>query len=182
MVSLTLRWARWDAATPSVPLLVIEPLAVAVVGAVICSAGIRTVRTRRQSTGWRGWETALSERTIRSVHFAVPGDVRWVDQAGHDVHDAPGPGRYVVLSDKSGPMLRLLLARRADQEQALAGLNPAAWLALRTRSWLRWSKRGSPTCGPPSDVSSPCQTPNAGVSSATCTTVPSSAWSAWRST
>jgi signal transduction histidine kinase len=28
-------------------------------------------------------------------------------------------------------MLRLLLARRADQEQALAGLNPAAWLALR---------------------------------------------------
>jgi len=131
VVSLTLRWARWDAATPSVPLLVIEPLAVAVVGAVICSAGIRTVRTRAAVNRLARLETALSERTIRSVHFAVPGDVRWVDQAGRDVHDAPGPGRYVVLSDKSGPMLRLLLARRADQEQALAGLNPAAWLALR---------------------------------------------------
>jgi signal transduction histidine kinase len=131
VVSLTLRWARWDAATPSVPLLVIEPLAVAMVGAVICSAGIRTVRTRAAVNRLARLETALSDRTIRSVHFAVPGDVRWVDQAGRDVHDAPGPGRYVVLSDKSGPMLRLLLARRADQEQALAGLNPAAWLALR---------------------------------------------------
>ena len=131
VVALTLRWARWDAATPSVPLLVIEPLAVAVVGAVICSVGIRTVRTRAAVNRLARLETALSDRTIRSVHFAVPGDVRWVDQAGHDVHDAPGPGRYVVLSDKSGPMLRLLLARRADQEQALAGLNPAAWLALR---------------------------------------------------
>ena len=131
VVALTLRWARWDAATPSVPLLVIEPLAVAVVGAVICSAGIRTVRTRAAVNRLARLETALSDRTIRSVHFAVPGDVRWVDQAGRDVHDAPGPGRYVVLSDKSGPMLRLLLARRADQEQALAGLNPAAWLALR---------------------------------------------------
>jgi signal transduction histidine kinase len=131
VVALTLRWARWDAATPSVPLLAIEPLAVAVVGAVICSAGIRTVRTRAAVNRLARLETALSDRTIRGVHFAVPGDVRWVDQAGRDVHDAPGPGRYVVLSDKSGPMLRLLLARRADQEQALAGLNPAAWLALR---------------------------------------------------
>ncbi|HWH67155.1 MAG TPA: histidine kinase, partial [Gaiellales bacterium] len=131
VVSLTLRWARWGAATPSVPLLVIEPLAVAVVGAVICSAGIRTVRTRAAVNRLARLETALSDRTIRSVHFAVPGDVRWVDQAGRDVHDAPGPDRYVVLSDESGPMLRLLLARRADQEQALAGLNPAAWLALR---------------------------------------------------
>ena len=129
--SLALRWAGWGAATPSVPLLVVEPLAVAVVGAVICSAGIRTVRTRAAVNRLASLETALSERTIRSVHFAVPGDVRWVDQAGRDVRDASGPGRFVVLSDKSGPILRLLLARRADQEQALAGLNPAAWLALR---------------------------------------------------
>jgi signal transduction histidine kinase len=131
VVSLTLRWARWDTATPSVPLLVIEPLAVAVVGAVICSAGIRTVRTRAAVNRLARPEMSLSERTIRGVHFAVPGDVRWVDQAGREVRDVPGPGRYVILSDESGPMLRLLLARRADQEQALAGLNPAAWLALR---------------------------------------------------
>ena len=150
---------------------------------MICSAGIRTVRTRAAVNRLARLETALSDRTIRSVHFAVPGDVRWVDQAGREVRDAPGPDRYVVLSDESGPMLRLLLARRADQEQALAGLNPAAWLALRNaQSWRRWSKRGSPTSGPPSDVWSPCQTPNAGVSNEICTTAPSSAWSAWRST
>jgi signal transduction histidine kinase len=78
-------------------------------------------------------ETALSDLSgaIRGVQFAVPGDARWVDPAGRDVRDAPAPGRYVVLSDESGPMLRLLLAGRADQQEALAGLTPAAWLALR---------------------------------------------------
>jgi len=137
-VSLALRWARWDTITPSVPLLVVEPLAIAVVGAVLCSVGIRTVRTRaavnRLGTRLSRPETALSDLSggaIRGVQFAVPGDARWVDPAGRDVHDAPAPGRYVVLSDESGPMLRLLLAGRADQEEALAGLTPAAWLALR---------------------------------------------------
>jgi signal transduction histidine kinase len=135
--SLALRWAGWGATTPSVPLLVVEPLAVAVVGAVLCSAGIRTIRSRaavnRLGTRLSRPETALSDLSgaIRGVQFAVPGDARWVDPAGRDVRDAPAPGRYVVLSDESGPMLRLLLAGRADQQEALAGLTPAAWLALR---------------------------------------------------
>jgi signal transduction histidine kinase len=137
-VSLAIRWARWDATTPSIPLLVVEPLAVAIAGAALCSVGIRTVRTRaavtRLGTQLSGPETALSElsgRAIRGVQFAVPGDDRWVDSAGRDVRDAPVPGRYVVLSGESGPMLRLLLAGRAGQEEVLAGLTPAAWLALR---------------------------------------------------
>ena len=135
--SLALRWAGWGATTPSVPLLVVEPLAVAVVGAALCSAGIRTMRTRaavnRLGTRLSGPDTALSDLSgaIRGVQFAVPGDDRWVDPAGRDVRAAPAPGRYVVLSDESGPMLRLLLAGRADQQEALAGLTPAAWLALR---------------------------------------------------
>jgi signal transduction histidine kinase len=137
-VSLAVRWARWGTTTPSVPLLVVEPFAVAVVGAVLCRVGIRTVRTRaavnRLATQLSAPETALSDLSggaIRDVQFAVPGDARWVDPAGRDVHDAPAPGRYVVLSGESGPMLRLLLAGRADQQQALAGLTPATWLALR---------------------------------------------------
>ena len=135
--SLALRWAGWGATTPSVPLLVVEPFAVAVVGAVLCSVGIRTMRTRaavnRLGTRLSRPETALSDLSgaIRGVQFAVPGDARWIDPAGRDVRDAPAPGRYVVLSDESGPMLRLLLAGRADQQEALAGLTPAAWLALR---------------------------------------------------
>jgi signal transduction histidine kinase len=131
--SLALRWAGWGATTPSVPLLVAEPLTVAVVGAVLCSAGIRTMRTRAAVNRLSRPETALSDLSgaIRGVQFAVPGDARWVDPAGRDVRDAPAPGRYVVLSDESGPMLRLLLAGRADQQEALAGLTPAAWLALR---------------------------------------------------
>jgi signal transduction histidine kinase len=61
----------------------------------------------------------------------VPDDGRWVDAAGQDVGDPPAPGSDLVLSDASGPVLRLVLARRADQGEVLAGLTPATRLALR---------------------------------------------------
>ena len=132
-----LRWAGWGDVTPSAALLVLEPLAVAVVGAALCAVGIRTVRNRaaigRLSTELSNPETTLSgiSGRIREVQFAVPGDARWVDAAGHDLPGALPQDSYVVLSDESGPVLRLLLTRRADQGEILAGLTPATRLALR---------------------------------------------------
>jgi signal transduction histidine kinase len=131
------RWARWGDTSPSVALLAVEPLAVAIVGGVLCGVGIRTARTRaaidRLGTDLSNPAAGLSEFSgaIRGVQFAVPGDTRWVDSAGHEVRDAPAQGSYVVLSDASGPVLRLLLAGRADQGEVLAGLTPATRLALR---------------------------------------------------
>jgi signal transduction histidine kinase len=136
-VSLVLRWARWEATTPSVALLVVEPLAVALVGAALCGVGLRTVRTRavvdRLGAELSDPRTTLSgvSGAIRGVQFAVPGEGRWVDAAGRDVSDEPAQGSHVVLSDASGPVLRLLLAGRADQGEILAGLTPATRLALR---------------------------------------------------
>jgi signal transduction histidine kinase len=131
------RWARWGDTPPSVALLAVEPVAVAIVGGVLCGVGIRTARTRaaidRLGTELSNPAAGLREFSgaFRGVQFAVPGDTRWVDPAGHEVRNAPAQGSYVVLSDASGPVLRLLLAGRADQSEVLAGLTPATRLALR---------------------------------------------------
>jgi signal transduction histidine kinase len=113
-----------------------EPFAVALVGAVVCGIGFRTVRTRaaidRLAAQLSDPSAALRQSggAIRGVQFRVPDDGRWVDAAGQDVHASPDPGTDLVLSDPSGPVLRLLLARRADQGEVLAGLTPATRLAL----------------------------------------------------
>jgi signal transduction histidine kinase len=68
---------------------------------------------------------------VQGVHFAVPGEARWVDVAGRDATDLAGQDRYLVLSDESGPVLRLLIARGTDQGDLLAALTPATRLALQ---------------------------------------------------
>jgi signal transduction histidine kinase len=114
-----------------------EPFAVALVGAVVWGIGFRTVRTRaaidRLAAQLSDPAAALHQSggVIRGVQFLMPDDGRWVDSAGQDVGDPPAPGGYLVLSDASGPVLRLLLARRADPGEVLAGLTPATRLALR---------------------------------------------------
>jgi signal transduction histidine kinase len=131
------RLVGWGDALASVSRFAPEPLAVAVVGAVVCGVRFRTVRTRaaidRLATQLSDPAAALRRFSgaIRTVQFPVPDDGRWVDAAGQDVGDPPAPGGYLVLSDASGPVLRLLLARRADQSEVLAGLTPATRLALR---------------------------------------------------
>jgi signal transduction histidine kinase len=136
-VAAAARVVGWDDALASVSRFTPEPFAVALVGAVVCGIGFRTVRTRaaidRLAAQLSDPAAALrhSGGGIRGVQFLVPDDGRWVDAAGQDVHDPPGPGSDLVLSDASGPMLRLLLARRADQGEVLAGLTPATRLALR---------------------------------------------------
>jgi signal transduction histidine kinase len=132
------RLVGWGDALASVSRFAPEPFAVALVGAVVCAIGFRTVRTRaaidRLAAQLSDPAAALRQSggAIRGVQFLVPDDRRWVDAAGQDVGDPPGPGSDLVLSDASGPVLRLLLARRADQGEVLAGLTPATRLALRT--------------------------------------------------
>ena len=136
-IAAAMRLAGWGDALASVSRFAPEPFAVAVVGAVVWGIGFRTVRTRaaidRLATQLSDPAAALGQSggAIRGVQFLVPDDGRWVDAAGHDLHDPPAPGTDLVLSDASGPVLRLLLARRADQGEVLAGLTPATRLALR---------------------------------------------------
>ena len=132
------RLASWgDAAPTLLSQLAPEPLAVAVVGGVLCGVGIRTARTRgaieRLATQLSDPATALrqSTGTIRGVQFAMPDDGRWIDTAGQDVTGAPVPSGYLVLPDATAPELRLVLARPADKGEVLAGLTPATRWALR---------------------------------------------------
>jgi signal transduction histidine kinase len=136
-ISAALRLAGWGDALASVSRIALEPFAVALVGAVVCGIGFRAVRTRaaidRLAAQLADPAAALRQSggVIRGVQFLMPDDGRWVDVAGQDVGDPPAPGNHLVLSDASGPVLRLLLARRADQSEVLTGLTPATRLALR---------------------------------------------------
>jgi signal transduction histidine kinase len=135
--SAAVRLAGWGDAPTSVSRLAPEPLAVAVVGAVVCGVSLRTVRTRaaidRLATQLSDPTTALrqSDGAIRGVQFPMPDGGRWIDSAGQDVGGPPAPGSYLLLPDASVPELRLLLARRADPGEVLAGLTPATRWALR---------------------------------------------------
>jgi signal transduction histidine kinase len=135
--SAALRLAGWGAAPTSLSRLAPEPLAVAVVGGVLCGVGIRTARTRaaieRLTTQLSDPAAALRQSggAIRGVQFSMPDDGRWIDTAGQDVSDPPTPGSHLVLPDASAPELRLLLGRRADQGEVLASLTPATRWALR---------------------------------------------------
>jgi signal transduction histidine kinase len=133
MVSAALRLATWGDSAVAGLLLVLPAVSVALVTMAVCVVVSRTLRARTAVDGLAarlsGPVAALSG--VQGVHFAVPGEARWVDVAGRDATDLPGQDRYVVLSDESGPVLRLLVARGTDQGDLLAALTPATRLALQ---------------------------------------------------
>lgn len=130
-------WVAWGETATSSVLLFLEPAAVGVIGAAICVVAGRTFRVRaaveRMVGGLSGAETSLSGLGggILAVHFAVQGAERWVDAVGHDVADPPEGNKGIVLFHDSSPVLRLVLARGADEADVLAGLSPGSRLALQ---------------------------------------------------
>jgi signal transduction histidine kinase len=133
VVSAALRLATWGDSAVAGLLLVLPAVSVALVAIAVCVVVSRTLRVRsavdRLAARLSGPVAALSG--VQGVHFAVPGEARWVDVAGQDATDLPGQDKYVVLSDESGPVLRLLVARGTDQGDLLAALTPATRLALQ---------------------------------------------------
>jgi signal transduction histidine kinase len=133
VVSAILRLATWGDSSAAGLLLVLQPVAVAIVALAICVVVTRTLRTRSavDSLAARLSEPVAALGGVRGVHFAVPGEARWVDASGRDATEVPGQDRYVVLSDESGPVLRLLVARGTDEGDVLAAVPPATRLALQ---------------------------------------------------
>ena len=111
-------WASW--------LILLGPVAPGVLAAGVCLVAIRTARTRRAMSEL----VASLSSPERSLHvaYAIPGSTRWVDAAGAE---APEDGAGLVLSDESGPALRIELAPGTHQAELLAALTPATRLALR---------------------------------------------------
>jgi signal transduction histidine kinase len=133
VLSAALRLATWGDSAVAGLLLVLPAVSVALVAIAVCVVVSRTLRVRtavdRLAARLSGPVAALGG--VQGVHFAVPGETRWVDVAGRDATDLPGQGRYVVLSDDSGPVLRLLVTRGTDEGDVLAALTPATRLALQ---------------------------------------------------
>lgn len=132
-----IRVAAWGDPATSGLLLILAPVAVAIVAVPPCVVGVRTLRTRsaveRLASRLEGPQSALDHLggAIREVQFAVPGDLRWVDARGRGLPDVPTHDRRVVLADDSGPSVRLLVTRRADDGEVLTALTPATRLALK---------------------------------------------------
>ena len=114
----TRAWANW--------LILLAPIAPGVLAGGICLVALRTAQTRRAMSELVA-SLSSPERSLR-VTYAIPGSTRWVDAAGAD---APEDGAGLVLSDESGPALRIELAPGTHQAELLAELTPAARLALR---------------------------------------------------
>ena len=133
VVSPILRLATWGDIAAAGLLLVLQPVAVAIVALAICVVAARTLRTRsavdRLAARLSGPVAALGG--VHGVHFAIPGEARWVDVAGREATEVPGHDRYVVLADESGPVLRLLVAPATDEGDVLAAVTPATRLALQ---------------------------------------------------
>jgi signal transduction histidine kinase len=133
VLSAALRLATWQDSAVAGLLLVLPAVSVALVAIAVCVVVSRTLRVRtavnRLAARLSGPVAALGG--VQGVHFAVPGEARWVDVAGRDATDMPGQDRYVVLSDDSGPVLRLLVTRGTDEGDVLAALTPATRLALQ---------------------------------------------------
>jgi signal transduction histidine kinase len=89
------------------------PLVLWPVAGAVCVASFRAASQRRDLDAL---VRALEHGPVAGVHFAVPGEGRWVDATGRPVPaDAPG----VVVRDHDGPAVRLSSLRAGDETAQL---------------------------------------------------------------
>jgi signal transduction histidine kinase len=124
--SAVTRWLTWGDSTLASWLILLGPLAPALVAGAVCARALGTARSRRAVS--RLVDSLSSPEQSLRVAYAVPGSDRWVDAEGQE--SAPD-GAGVVLSDRSGPVIRLEPLPGTDQAELLASLTPSARLALR---------------------------------------------------
>jgi signal transduction histidine kinase len=130
-------WVRWDDRLPSGLGLMIPLVAAAVVGGAVLAVSIRSHRSRaaigRLISRLNDPEDVLGDlgAPIGGLHFALPDNAGWVDSLGLPVPDAPMDSRQVVISDGSGPVLRLPATRGREVGDTLEALTPGDRLSLK---------------------------------------------------
>lgn len=130
------RLAAWGQTTPTWYLLIAPPAAAGILAAVVITVEVQA-RRRRVATARivRGLAQPTGNSTITGIVFAVPAQDRWVDADGAPAELAPA-GRHLVLSDRTGPVVRLGVADHAADEDVNAALTPAVQLALRNAALI----------------------------------------------
>jgi len=127
--SLYLRVQGWDELLfdPSVALALPPAGGLALAGAVLADA-LASARARVTATRVAELIAGLNEEQVASsdVHFAVPGEGRWIDSEGVP---AKAVGHHVVVSDRGSPVARVAADRQLDAVEEHLG--SARRLALR---------------------------------------------------
>jgi signal transduction histidine kinase len=126
VASAVTHWLTWGDSSLASWLIMLSPLAPGLVAGGVCATALSTAQSRRAVSRLVD-SLSRPEQSLR-VAYAVPGSDRWVDAEGHE-SSRHGPG--VVLSDESGPVMRIVPPPGTDQRELLASLTPAARLALR---------------------------------------------------
>lgn len=134
----SIRGLTAGAAPPSGLERALAPLAAAAVGVVVCLQVTGTLRTRAAAARLTEQLSdpatipATGRSLILATHFAAPpGETGWIDAQGLPARDPAAPHQHVVLSDRSGPVVRLAVTRGADELEVLSGFTPARRLAVR---------------------------------------------------
>jgi signal transduction histidine kinase len=110
-------------------------MAAAIIASTVCQQVLGTLRTR--AAAGRLVEQMSDSGVIPvggpilEVHFAAPDESEWLDAEGHPAQPIEARCKLVVLSDESGPVVRLALSPHADDYSVLSGFTPARRLALR---------------------------------------------------
>jgi signal transduction histidine kinase len=121
--------ARWSPTAELLPSII----AAVAIGAMACVVAVSGWRTRvgieRVADRLAEPQSAWFGRPVRGIHVAIPDDGRWVDLTGREVSPET-EGVSLVLTDESGPAIRLLLAPGTDPAEVRAGFSPVTWFAL----------------------------------------------------
>ena len=132
-----LRWARSGEPSHSELLLLLPFVASALPSLAVLGAVIQTWRTRRSIerlvSQLAGSGAALKDLggTVREVQFAMPNGEGWVNSMGNPIPQSATAPNYVVVSDRAGSIVRLLLAPGKEAHEVMEALTPASRLALK---------------------------------------------------
>jgi signal transduction histidine kinase len=126
VASAVTRWLTWGDSSLASWLILLGPAAPGLVAGAVCAIAFSTARSRRAVS--RLVDSLSKPEQSSRVAYAVPGSDRWVDAEGQE---SSPDGAGVVLSDRSGPVIRLAPLPGTDQAVLLTSLTPAARLALR---------------------------------------------------
>jgi signal transduction histidine kinase len=130
------RWTTWDDVETHAH--IVRDVAVLAAVALACTVTLgswwRTRQVRRDLESLVAGLTQLSggreapAAPWQEVHFAVPGERRWVDVTGADMLDTD---QGIVVQDREGePMLRLSATGAAERQHEVETLTPATRLLL----------------------------------------------------